>query len=186
MHQPPFEIRHGKFEDVIGAPISHNGVMFVPARVMLTGTSFSPSLPLIDWCQANNQPVPAIVRGDENAPWVLGRLMALFNANNTPENERGEKSCMYASFLAVLNNEDNIAIPFECADYYGRTSLFFSSEDSPSDEHQSIIADAYYRLLLDDPTHLVDYENRVYNSMSGKWFAFGVCHGEPYMDADGG
>lgn len=184
MTQLPFDIRHGQFEDVVGSPVSHDGVTFVPAHVKLNGTSFSPLFPFIDWCKSNEHPMPAIVHGDENAPWVLGRLMALFNAENTPEDERGEKSCLHASFLAVLNNQDNVAIPFECSDYYGRTSLYFSSEDSPSDEHQAIIANAYYRLLLDEPTNLVDYENRMYHSMSGEWIEFGVIHGEPYMDAD--
>ncbi|NOZ41191.1 MAG: hypothetical protein GXP24_13345 [Planctomycetes bacterium] len=184
MPQLPFDIRHGEFVDVIGTPIRHNDITFVPAHVKLYGTSFSPVFPLIDWCKSNGISVPVIIHGDENAPWVLGRLMALFNTDNTPEDEHGEKSCLYASFLAVLHDDDNITIPFDCSDYYGRTSLYFSSENPPSDEHQARITDAYYKLLLDDANNLVDYKNRMFHSMSGEWVAFGVCHGEPYMDVE--
>ncbi len=184
MSQLPFEIRHGQFLDVAGSPIRQDDVTLVPARVKLDGTSFSPVFNLVEWCKFQNIPLPRIAQGEENAPWVLGRLMALFNAENTPEAERGEKSCMNASFLAILNDENSIAIPFDCCDYYGRTSLYFSSENPPSREHQRRIADAYFRLLLKDPEDLVDYENRMFHSMSGQWVAFGVAHGEPYMDAE--
>jgi len=184
MTKLPFNIQHGELLDVIGVPIRHNDITLVPACVKLNGTSFSPGSSLVDWCESNGQPIPAIVHGDENAPWVLGRLMALFNTENTPEDDRGEKSCLNASFLAVLHEPEGVAIPFDCFDYYGRTSLWFSSENPPSEEHQARIGDAFYGLLLDDPNSLVDYENRMYHSMSGTWVAFGVCYGEPYMDAE--
>lgn len=83
-----------------------------------------------------------------------------------------------------MHDDNNIAIPFECADYYGRTALCFSTENPPSGKHQTRIANAYYNRLLGDPDNLVDYENRMYDSMSGEWIAFGVCHGQPYMDAE--
>jgi hypothetical protein len=182
MAELPFDIRHGQFLDVIGPPVRKNDVSLVPARVKLNGTSLSPAFAFIDWCKSGGHDIPAIVHGDENAPWVLGRLMVLFNAENTPMEGRGEKSCVNASFLAIFQDNENVAIPFDCVDYYGRTSLFFSSEDPPPHGLQSRIAEAYYQLLLESPDELVDYENRMYHAMAGAWVAFGVCHGEPYMD----
>lgn len=179
----PFNIRHGEFLDVSGTPLRYDDVTLVPARVKLNGNSFSPVFPFSDWCELANHPIPEIVHREENAPWVLGRLIALFNSENTPEDERGEKTCLSAGFLAVLSTAE-IAIPFECSDSYGRTSLFFSSEDPPTDEIQTQIANAFYKLLLDEPENLVDYENRMYHSLSGQWFAFGVSLGQPFMDAE--
>jgi len=86
--------------------------------------------------------------------------------------------------LAVLLDDENIAIPFDCSDYYGRASRYFSSEDPPSDKHQARIAAADYQLLLSDPGTLVDYKNRMHHSGSGTWVKFGICHGVPYLDAE--
>lgn len=184
MTELPFKIRHGLLLDVIGTPISHGAITFVPARVELEGTSFSPVFDLFDWCKSNGKSVPGVLHHGENAPWVLGRLMALFCTENTPQDDRCEKSCLETSFLAVLNNYDKVAIPFQCSDHYGRTSLFFSSQDQPSEKLQLLIASSFYEMLLSEPHNLVDYENRMYHDGAGGWLSFGIYRGEPYMEPD--
>lgn len=184
MSQLPFEIRHGKFLDILGSPVRQGDVTLVPAHVKLNGTSLSPVFSFFEWCESTGHSIPLVVHGQENAPWVLGRLMAVFNTENTPEDDRSEKSCLNASFLAILHGDNEIAIPFDCSDYYGQTSIYFSSEDSPADEHQERIAKAYFELLLSDPDDLIDYDNKMYHSGAGVCIAFGILHGEPYIDAE--
>ena len=55
--------------------------------------------------------------------------MRLFGTQQIPEEERGEKACFYAAFLAVIHNNDNLAVSFECSDYYGKSALTFSTDD---------------------------------------------------------
>jgi hypothetical protein len=177
-----FDIRHGELIDVIGSPVRFEDVTFVPASTRLIGTSFSAQFNLIDWAREQQRKLPAIVRGDENAAWFLGRLMYLFNTENVAEDERMEKTCFDVSFVAILSDASNIAVPFDCSDHYGRTSLMFSSDDEPPLELRSRIADAFYGLMLDEPDSLTDYDNRLFHSGAGFWIEFGVSHGEPYFD----
>jgi hypothetical protein len=182
MTSHPLNIRHGELIDVIGSPVRFEDVTFVPASTKLAGTSFSSQFNLIDWARDQNRKLPAIVRGDENAAWFLGRLMYLFNTANVAEDERIEKTCFDVSFVAVFHNASNIAVPFDCSDHYGRTSLMFSSDDEPSLELRTEIANAFYGLMLDAPDLLTDYDNRLFHSGAGVWIEFGVSHGEPYFD----
>lgn len=178
----PFDIRHGELIDVIGSPVRFEDVTFVPASTKLAGMSFSAQFNLIDWALGQDRKLPAIVRGDENAVWFLGRLMYLFNTANAAEDERMEKTCFDVSFVAVLHNESNIAVPFDCSDRSGRTSLMFSSDDEPPLKLRTEIANAFYGLMLDEPNSLTDYDNRLFHSGAGCWIEFGVCQGEPYFD----
>ncbi|WP_442509505.1 hypothetical protein SH528x_001081 [Novipirellula sp. SH528] len=178
----PFDIRYGELIDVIGSPVRFQDVTFVPASTKLAGTSFSVQFNLLDWARDQNQRLPAIVHGDENAAWFLGRLMHLFNTANVAEDERMEKTCFDVSFVAVLHNASNIAVPFDCSDHYGRTSLMFSSDDEPPLELRSEIANAFFGLMLDEPDSLIDYDNRLFHSGAGFWIEFGVSQGEPYFD----
>src|SRR5690606_12521782 len=108
----------------------------------------------------------------------------IFAAQQVPEAERGEKSCFYASFLAILHENDNLAVPFECSDYYARSALTFSTLDPPDEEIQKTIADAFWGLLLADPTDVADCQNKLYHSGAGVWIKFGIEHGEPFMRED--
>jgi hypothetical protein len=163
MTSHPFDIRHGELIDVIGSPVRFEDVTFVPAATKLAGTSFSAQFNLLDWARDQNLRLPAIIRGDENAAWFLGRLMYLFNTANIAEDERMEKTCFDVSFVAVLHNASNVTVPFDCSDHYGRTSLRFSSDDEPPLELRTQIANAFYRLMLDEPGSLKDYDNRLFH-----------------------
>ena len=178
----PFELRFGTLVDVIGSPLPFQQVTFVPALIQLEGTRFSAQFKLVDWAHQQSRPLPAIVRGDENAAWLLGRLTYLFNTENIPEDERVEKTCFGVSFIAVLHHHGSVAIPFECSDHYGCTSLLFSSDGEPPLELRTAIADAFYGLMLDEPDSLTDYDDRMYHAGAGYWVEFGVSNGEPYFD----
>ena len=188
MSSSSFDIRHGELIDVIGSPVRFEGVTLVPASTRLAGTSCSTQFKFIDWAREQDRKLPAIVRGEENAAWFFGRLIYLFNTANVSYDERMEKTCFDVSFVAVLHNNSNIAIPFNCVDHYGRTSLIFSSDDEPPLGVRSEIANSFYGLMLDQPDLLTDYENRLFHSGAGSWIEFGVSLGEPYFDevADGG
>lgn len=184
MPDPAFDIRHGTLVDVIGSPIRHNATTLVPAIVELSGSGFSPDHKFAEWCAKTGHRAASTTVIDEDAPWILGRLIYLFNAENTPEDDRGEKCCFHLSFIAILHDHSNIAVPFDCSDFYGRTALWFSSDDEPPEDLRAEIADALYELLLDSPDSIADYDNRMYHSGAGCWARFGVSMGQPYMDSD--
>jgi hypothetical protein len=181
MPDPMFQIRHGQFHDVDGPSRRHNNVTFVPARITLNGDWFESAFDLADWMKDAPTGAAAIVRPGDDAPWVLGRLMRLFATQPGPEDERPEKSCFFASFLAVLHGNGNLAVPFECSDYYGKSALTFSTDDPPAPEIQEHIARAFWDLLLSEPTDVADYENKMYHSGAGVWIRFGIEDGEPFM-----
>ena len=175
------EIRHGELLDVIGAPVRFGNCTFVPANVVLHGSAFSPQFDFVDWCALSAIAIPPIVNRDLNAPWVLGRLLALFDTENTPEDEREEKCCFHASFIAIAQEFEHVAAPFTASDVYGRTSLWFSDEGAPPQQLRTAIAHDFYNLILKQPESLVDYQNRMYHPGAGAWIDFGVDCGEPYM-----
>jgi len=181
MSQSVFNIRHGQFHDISGRTQRRNDISYVSARVTLTGTWFQASFDLVDTVTAMSNETMAIVHPGEDAPWVLGRLRRLFGTQQIPEEERPEKSFFYASFLAVFHSDDHLAIPFECRDYYGKSALTFSTDDPPAEEIQERIAKDFWGLLLEEPTELEDYEDKMYHSGAGVWIHFGVKDGEPFM-----
>lgn len=132
MNEPKLKIKYGELLDVAGRPVRFEDVTFVPANVSLNGTSFSFSHSLDIYAAKTNLATRSIVKPGEDAPWVLGRLMFLFNAQLDSTEFRPEKSCLSESFVAVLHSHDNLAVPFGCLDHYCRTSLMFSSEDAPA------------------------------------------------------
>ena len=175
-------IKYGELLDVIGAPLMFKDVTFLPAVASLSGSSFSGEFSFADWCRASSLKPPRIIRIMESAPWVLGRLMYLFNSANRGPDERLEKCCLYESFVAFFREQGNLAVPFHVSDNYGETFLYFSSENGPPIETRSQIADAFYGLLLDDPNSVCNYKNRGFHSGMCEWFDFGVSNGEPYME----
>ncbi len=181
MRDTQFNIRHGEFIDVDGPPQRHNDITFIPARIALSGTWFQSAFDLKDCVSDFPAGTKAIVHPGDDAPWVLGRLMRLFATQQIPEEDRGEKTCFYSSFLAVLHNNGNLAVPFECSDYYGRTALTFSTDDSPDEEVRKAIANSFWALLLADPTNVEDYKDKMYHSGAGVWISFGIENGEPFM-----
>jgi hypothetical protein len=178
----PITVKYGELLDVIGSPVTFNDITFLPAITSLTGSGFSGEFSFADWCHAASTRPPRIVRVKESAPWVLGRLMYLFNTANRGPDDRLEKCCLYESFVAFFPKQGNLAVPFNVFDNYGETFLYFSSENGPPIETRSQIADAFYGLLLDDPDSICNYKNRGFHSGMSEWFDFGVSHGEPYME----
>ena len=89
-----------------------------------------------------------------------------------------------ADFIAILQDGDAAyyAVPFSCDDYYGRTLLMFSSENGPPEKLQQQIAEAFWGLLLSDPTDLVDYKDSMLHLGAGVWIDFGVEDGEPFFE----
>jgi len=122
------------------------------------------------------------VRGKENAVWIVGRILFAFRLVHEPGAQRSEKSCMDQAFVAILHEEENLTIPFDVSDIYGRAGLWFSTNDGPSAATQKAIADAFYDFLLDEPLNVVDYEDRFYHDAGGSMVEFGNERGEPYMD----
>lgn len=184
MSEMKFTIRHGQFHDVNGISRRFNDISFVPALVTLNGMWFQSSSDLKDCMTDVPAIVTAIVHPGMDAPWVQGRLIRLFQLQPVPEDERTEKTCLYASFLAVLHHCETVAIPFECSDYYGKTGLTFSTDDAPDKEMQVIIANAFWKMLLSDPTDIADFEGMMCHSGTGIWTRFGVEDGEPFMHED--
>ncbi len=43
--------------------------------------------------------------------------MYLFDTENVAEDERTEKTCFDVSFVAILHNAGNVAVPFDCSDH---------------------------------------------------------------------
>lgn len=179
-----FHTCHGKIHDVTGPARKHDGVIFAPARVTLTGTKFDYVFPLADCLDGVFSATKAIVRPGVDAPWALGRLMRLFGIEKLPVDDRGEKTCFYAAFLAVLPEQNNLAVPFECTDNYLESSLMFSSENPPPRDLQERIAKAFWGLLLTEPDELKDYNERMLFQGEDIWIRFGVEHGEPYLVED--
>lgn len=184
MAEPTPNIRHGQFHDVTGPAVKFNDVTFIPASIKLNGTMFDSVFELVDCVGDVPSTTLSLVGPGRDAPWVLGRLIRLFHVHPVSWEDRGEKSCLNEDFLAVLHNHGCIAVPFECRDYYGKTGLIFSSEDSPGDSLQAIIADAFWKLLFSNPTDIADYENKMYHSGAGVMFRFGVDDGEPFMEEE--
>lgn len=181
MNVPAFRIRHGELNDISGRPIRFEDLTFLPASVTLSGRSFSFSYPL----HQNADLIPAgmdtIVHPGNDAPWVLGRLMAIFNVTPSSPELRPEKSCFRESFIAVLHAHENLAIPFLCIDYYCKSSLSFSEEDPPPPEVQELIAKHFWRMLFSDAANVADYESRMFHSGAGIWVRFGIENGEPFI-----
>lgn len=177
-------IRHGEFHDLTGPLVRFNDMTFIPAVVTLNGCGFSSVFELRDCVAGVPAATLSLVRPGTDAPWVLGRLMRLFCIQPVPQEERMEKTCLVESFLAVLPEQGNIAVPFECLDYYGRTGLTFSSEDPPDEATQALIADRFWKMLLAAPGEISDYESKMFHSGAGIMVRFGVAGGEPFWEED--
>src|SRR5687768_5460771 len=79
MSEPSFRVRHGEFEDLEGPARRWGSVSIVPAKITLQGTSFSTEHDLADFVETWPEEVKAIVRPGDDAVWVQGRLMRLFD-----------------------------------------------------------------------------------------------------------
>jgi hypothetical protein len=182
-----FKVVGGKLLDVIGAGKVDGRFMFVPVRVELSGTSFSPESELRDHPKAKtaaDDDLQELLENRIDAIWARSRIEALFAVPSASEDERVEKSLMGFGFLAVENSSldsQPIAYAFECTDYYGRSNLFFSEAEIDPDLRSSI-GDAFWDLLLSNPDKLADYEDRSFHSGAGIWMIFGRRDGCFFME----
>lgn len=110
--------------NVVGRPAKHGGLTIVPAEVELEGGAFRSTFPL---CEMPTDQIPPVLRlpikGGYDVAWVRARLPIAFGIS--PELSEAEKTLLWAGFVAVLEGREE-AVPFECSDYYGKTSLTFS------------------------------------------------------------
>lgn len=186
MPDPAIEIRHGRFSDLTGPPQCHDTTAIAAANVELLGSMFDLTHKLSEFLNHRDvsPEIRALVRPGQDAVWVRGRAQRLFDIPDTTAEDRGEKTFFFASFLALIPDENGqyIGIPFQCSEHYGQTGLIFSSEDAPSEELQGMIARAFWELLLSDPTDIEDYRDSMLHPGAGVWLDFGIDDGEPFLE----
>jgi hypothetical protein len=175
-------IQFGKLLSVFGKPAAHEGFTFTPAKVELSGKSFTIGFDLADSIAGRPPTILARpLKENYDAAWVRARLPRVFDF--TPELSDMEKSMLYVGFVAVA--ESSLGIPFVCTDYYGRTGLTFSP-DGPDADAKAKIAEAFWSLLLQSPDDLSDFEATVLHPGAGVWMHFGCEHGVPTYSESGG
>jgi len=174
-------VRHATLHNVIGRPARQAGWTIVPAEVELAGSSFSPSFPLAELPPDRIPPVlRRPVASGYDAAWVRARLPHAFGIS--PEAPDIEKTLLLAGFVAVAEGQSE-ALAFECSDYYGRTSLMFS-DDETDETAKAQVAQAFWDILLAEPDELEDFEARVLHLGAPVSLCFGCKHGEPYCDEE--
>jgi hypothetical protein len=183
MDTSSIDIRYGEFKDVLAHPRQLNNVTLIPAVIGLTGPMLTNGSFLDEYLQKQRLPVEvrALIRLREDAPWACGRIQYLFSLPQVPEEDRGEKCCMAFEFLAALEVDGKLTgVPFWCSDYYGRSVLIFSGAAPPEDVINTIAA-AFWGILIENPTELIDYTDRFSHLGGGFDVEFGVEDGEPFM-----
>ncbi len=181
------KVKYGEFDDVLGPARSKDGVSIAAARIRLLGESFSPSKKLSDFIKTLTlvPEVNALMQEGYDAPWVRGRMERLFFTEPVDEEDRCEKSGIYASFIAVVADERDelIATPFEISDYYLQTSLYFSSAPhAPPEDWLDRIATAFWKLLLEDPHDLAEYTETMSHVGGGFFLTFGVANANTFIE----
>jgi len=170
-----FDICYGELIDVYGRSAKSKGVTFVPARIQLNGTMLSSGHDFEEHPRIPRGCIPKLA----DAAFVRARIPCVFGYTPTYDEEQ-EKSLLSDGFVAVLP-DGKTAIPFECTDYYGRSSLMFSS-DGPEESVQIQIADAFWEIISSEPNALDDFEQNVFHPGAGIWMQFGCKNGEVYCD----
>lgn len=173
------EVRHAKLLQVYGRPAKQNEFTIVPADIELNGNSFSPSFPLSGLPAKRIPPILRLpIEKHYDVSWVRGRLPHVFGIS--PEPSEMEKTLLATGFVAVPDGKEQAAA-FECTDYYGRTSLMFSYEET-DEELKKQIADAFWSILLADPEKLEDFEASVLHLGAPITMRFGCRDGDPFYE----
>ena len=171
------KVRHATLLNVFGRPAKHGGVTIVPADVSLAGKSFRTSFPLAELTADRIPPVlKRPIQEGFDAAWVRARLPHVFGF--TPEPSEAEKTLLGSGFVAVVDGETE-GVPFECSDYYGKTSLMFS-DDETDEAAKERAATAFWGVLLSEPDELEDFETSVPHFGASVMLHFGCEDGEPY------
>ena len=174
------EVRHAKLLHVYGRrPAKQSGYTIVPADVELNGNSFSPSFPLRGMPSTLIPPILRLpIEKHYDVSWVRGRLPHAFGIS--PKPSEMEKTLLGTGFVAVPDGQEQ-AVAFECSDYYGRTSLMFSYEETDEDL-KSQVANAFWLILLAEPEKLEDFEATVLHLGAPVTMRFGCRDGEPFYE----
>ncbi|MEZ6139267.1 MAG: hypothetical protein R3B84_01735 [Zavarzinella sp.] len=109
--------------------------------------------------------------------WVRARIPSVFKI--TPDPTEIEKTVLFMGFVAAAENKME-GVPFWCSDYYGRTSLTFSEEES-DESLKDQVANAYWGLLLAEPEILQDFDVKVMHMGANVTLHFGCEDGEPFL-----
>lgn len=120
----------------------------------------------------------------QDAPWTLGRILYLFGRHLLADFDefRSDKSCFMQGFMAVLHDQEQLAIPFICSDRYCESALMFSDDDPPDAPVQERVSADFWSLVLSDPFDLEDYEcGMLHSDVGGGRIRFGVESGEPFL-----
>lgn len=171
------KVRHATLLNVIGRPARFGGFTIVPAELSLDGTMFSPTFPLGELSPAQIPPIlRAPIEQHYDVAWVRARLPHAFGIS--PEPTEMEKALLLVGFVAIPDGQEE-AIAFECSDYYGRTSLTFSDEET-DEAAKRHVARAFWGMLLSEPKQLEDFEASVIHLGAPITLHFGCEDGEPF------
>lgn len=86
------------------------------------------------------------------------------------------------SFVAAREEDGvQVAIPFLCVDYYGRSSITMSAEVVA--EVRAEIGDAFWSLVMSGD-ELADYRDRVFHPGACVWLDFGCSNGALYLNEE--
>jgi len=170
-----FYIRYGELIDVYGLSAQSKDFTFVPARIQLNGTM----LELGQYFDEHPKMPRARIPKHADAAFVRARIPHIFGYTPIYDEDQ-EKSLLSEGFVAVLP-DGKTAVPFECSDYYGRTSLTFSG-DGPEEPLRTQIADAFWETVESEPNVLDDFEQSVFHPGACVWMQFGCKNGELYCD----
>jgi hypothetical protein len=170
-----FNICYGELVDVYGRAAESKGLLFVPARIRLTGTRFS----LEHYFQKHAKFPRVCISELADAAFVRARIPSIFGYTPTYDDDH-EKALLSDGFVAVLC-DGKTAIPFECTDHYGRSALMFSA-DGPEDDVKQQVADAFWEIIASQPDALDDCEQAVFHPGAGVWMHYGCKHGQLLVD----
>jgi hypothetical protein len=180
------QLRHGKLLYIQSQAMLNNGWRFVVAAIELEGTFFEMSFPFADTVDRLSVDDRLADLFDEklDAIWVRARLKSIFGVDSAPETVRIEKSLSSYSFVAVRDNgqEDAVAVPFECSDYYGKTGLYFSPHELDADLKASV-AGAFWQLVGGE-ARLADFEDRAFHSGASVWMSYGCKGGDAFYNEE--
>jgi hypothetical protein len=186
-------VQYGDLNAVLGPVRTKDNVSIVSADVTTRHgpQRVSPALfqAFADYAAAHavdDEEVKALVGQDCDAPWVRGRVEKLFFAEPIFEADRSEKTSLHAAFIAVVPVDGQmLGVPFECTDYYFKSSVRFSSgPDEPPRELREQIAVTFWRLLLEDPWDVKDYTDRMTHGGAGVTYKYGIKRGSVFVQED--
>jgi hypothetical protein len=187
MDLPRLVVRYGELGQLQGPPRKWGDVTIAAALVALRGRAFSLGYELARHLRGRALPadVRELMLGGYDAPWVRGRIERVFGVTSPGEQERGEKSGLHASFIAVCPQPDGslLGVPFECHDHYLKSALMFSEQVDPAPADLcALVADAFWGLLLAEPHDLPEYRGCMPHVGAGGWLVFGVEAGRPFIE----